>query len=387
VRRIPLLLVGDGPQEATGLGRIARDLAGQILSSDLPLDLVQVGGPIPPVWTAWRHVPMDEGARGEDWGAAYVEATYRSIWGDEPGIVWLIWDPSRLVSYMTLQLPVQRWAYTAIDAGNRLDRISGPAADALQVFDRVLAYGRWASGLLRSVRTPVPYLPHGLTLAAYETPASEAEAAWVRQQIGPHRSQQARLVGCVAANQPRKDFALYFETLAELRARGHQVYGWLHTDVLVKAWSVQQLVEDCGLAKRVTVTLDTYTDRQLALLYQACDVTIAPGLGEGFGYPLVESLAAGVPVVHGDFGGGVELVPKVEWRFPVRERRLESVYALQRPVFRAADVANAIERIWQWREAVGEATGRAYCRGAVAHLEWQALWPRWYAWIKQGLEG
>jgi hypothetical protein len=83
----------------------------------------------------------------------------------------------------------------------------------------------------------------------------------------------------------------------------------------------------------------------------------------------------------------VELVPKVEWRFPVRERRLESVYALQRPVFRAADVANAIERIWRWREAVGEATVRAYCRGATAHLSWSSLWPRWYSWIKQGLEG
>ena len=29
---------------------------------------------------------------------------------------------------------------------------------------------------------------------------------------------------------------------------------------------------------------EAYSDRQLACLYQACDVTIAPGLGEGFGH-------------------------------------------------------------------------------------------------------
>src|SRR5690348_14165569 len=55
--KIPFLLLGDGPAEPTGLGRIARDLASQILTSDLPLDLVQVGGSQPPVWTQWRHVP------------------------------------------------------------------------------------------------------------------------------------------------------------------------------------------------------------------------------------------------------------------------------------------------------------------------------------------
>lgn len=383
--RVPLLLVGDGPQEPTGLGRIARDLAAQIVTSDLPVDLVQVGGQVPPVWTAWRHVPMDEHARGEDWGARYVEAVYRDAFGERPGILWLIWDPGRLAAYDGLPLPVQKWAYTAVDAANRNGTIGGPAGMAVQNFDRVIAYGRWASQVLKPLRSPVPYLPHGISLAPYGVAPTAEEQAWVAQQIGPYRGRAARLIGCVATNQPRKDLALFFQTLAELRARGHAVYGWLHTDTLVKAWSVQQLVEDCGLARQVTVTLTEYTDRQLALLYQACDVTIAPGLGEGFGYPIVESLAAGVPVVHGDFGGGVELVPKIEWRFPVRATRLEGIYALQRPIFQPEDVANAIERMWRWREAVGAEVVREYCTGSVAHLDWAALWPRWYAWMRSGL--
>jgi glycosyltransferase involved in cell wall biosynthesis len=133
------------------------------------------------------------------------------------------------------------------------------------------------------------------------------------------------------------------------------------------------------------VSTTPFTDPQLAALYQACAVTIAPGLGEGFGYPIVESLASGTPVVHGDCGGGRELIPKIEWRFPVRETRLEGIYALQRPVFRAEDVANAIERVFSWQQEQGPEVVAAYCRGAVAHLDWQRLWPRWYKWIKAGL--
>jgi glycosyltransferase involved in cell wall biosynthesis len=385
--RTPILLVGDGPHEPTGLGRIARDLAALVIESDLPIDLVQVGGPIPPVWTRWRHVPMGETERGEDWGARYVGEVWRSLWGDRPGVCWLIWDPGRVAAYIGLQAPVQLWAYTAVDAPNRRVTISGPAASVLHTADRVIAYGRWASQILRAVRSPVPYLPHGLTLQTYTEPLRDEEQQWTRAQLGPHVKRQSLVVGCVATNQPRKDLGLYFQTLAELKHRGHAVYGWLHTDVLTKAWAIAQLVEDCGLEKQITVSTVTYDDRQLACLYQACDVTIAPGLGEGFGYPIVESLASGVPVVHGDFGGGAELVPKTEWRVPVREIRLEGVYAQQRPVFRPADVANAVERAIAWRDEVGRETAEAYCRGAVAHLDWPMLWPRWRRWIQQGLDG
>lgn len=380
--RTPLMIVGDGPQEPTGLGRILRDLATQIHESDLPVELVTVGGSVPPVWTRWPHFPLDERLhRGEDWGASYVDALWSSYFGSRPGILWLIWDPSRLVYYQGIQAPVQKWAYSAIDATNAIGSVGGPAGEALRTWDRVIAYGRWASRVIKTVRqqTGVPYLPHGITPLA-----GTIEPEWAREQLGPHCKRDDVVIGCVATNQARKDLGLYFRTLATLRGRGMPVFGWLHTDVLVKAWSVQQLVQDHALDHRVMVST-TLTDPELAALYQACAVTIAPGLGEGFGYPIVESLMNGVPVVHGDCGGGRELMPKREWRFPVRELRLEGIYALQRPVFRPDDVANAIERALAWRTGEGEAVAQGYCKGAVAHLEWAGLWPRWYAWIKAGL--
>ena len=385
--RLPFVIVSDGPNEPTGLGKIARDLAAQIVSDPQlgpMVDLLHVGGPPIPHFVAWPHVPMGEAERLHDWGASFVTQLYESKWGRQPGILWVIWDPSRLMYYIEPTIPVQIWSYPALDATNRNQTISGPVGGALQRADRVIAYGRWASQVVRSLRESVPYLPHGLSAAQF-TPVNEDEAAWARDTIGAHRKAKDRIVGCVATNQARKDLGLYCETLSTLIARGHSVYGWLHTDTTHKAWDVDQLIADHGLYKKLTVTL-SHDDRELAALYQACRVTVAPGLGEGFGYPIVESLAGGVPVVHGDYAGGKELIPKIEWRFPVRELRTEGVYGLRRPVFRADDVANAIERVWDWQESVGEATAQAYCRGAVAHLDWAALWPRWRSWVKAGLE-
>lgn len=381
---IPFMLVGDGPGEPTGLGRIARDLSAQIVDSQLRVDFVQIGGLVPPVWSAWRHYPLD---RADDWGAACVEQLWASIFGRQPGILFLVWDPARCAAYRQLQAPVQKWAYVAIDSENINGTIGGPARPMLEEFDQVLAYGRWGSTVVRTIRPRVSYLPHGLTLSTYQAIETPEEREWVMETLGPYCSPAMTLIGCVATNQPRKDLALYCHTLSKLRERGRHVYGWLHTDTLVKDWAVQQLIEDFRLARNITVTLPGLTDRQLALLYRACRATIAPGLGEGFGYPIVESLAAGVPVVHGDFGGGAELVPKAEWRFPVRALRLESVYAMKRPVFDVEDVANAVERALDWQATIGEGVAEAYCQGAVAHLDWQQLWPRWRQWIQRGLDG
>lgn len=386
--KTPLLLVGDGPHEATGLGRILRDLGRRIVTSDLPVELASVGGPMLPYWREWPVFPMGEAERMDDWGAGYTSIVWRSVFGKQPGILWVIWDPSRLFAYQTIDAPVRLWSYPAVDAPNRVGTIGGPAGAAVAAADRVIGYGEWGANILRTLRDqPVNYLPHGITPEDWglRLLVHEERAGWADAELGPYVRQDDIVIGCVATNQPRKDLSLFFGALAELASRGHKVYGWLHTDTLVKAWSIPQLIEDCGLHRRVSLTMKPYSDHELAALYRRCAVTVAPGLGEGFGYPIVESLAAGTPVVHVDFAGGRELVPKVEWRFPVREVRLEGVYAVQRPVCRAEDVANAIERVLQWKIAVGPAEAAGYCQGSVEHLNWDHLWPRWYKWIKSGL--
>jgi glycosyltransferase involved in cell wall biosynthesis len=381
MNKIPFLLLGDGPAEPTGLGRIARDLAGLIYSSDLPLDLVQVGGSVPPLWRAWPHAPLN---REEDWGAREVQHLYRSIWGGQPGILFAIWDPSRLYPYTQIDLPVQKWAYCAIDGANVHDEISGPARVAVQSFDRVLAYGRYGANVLeRTTGRSVPWLPHGLQTDFGTT----ANPEFAREVFGPHAINRL-VVGSVMTNQPRKEFGLLFESIAILIRRGWPLHLWLHTDTLVKDWAVQQLTEDFGLAKRVTVTTGSaqpFTDESLSALYHACTITLLPSLGEGFGYPIVESLACGTPVVHSQCAGGETYVPRLEWRVPIRERRLESVYAIVRPVMTPEDWANAAERALRWRQDQQQICA-AYCKGSVDHLRWTALWGRWRSWIKQGLQ-
>jgi glycosyltransferase involved in cell wall biosynthesis len=110
--------------------------------------------------------------------------------------------------------------------------------------------------------------------------------------------------------------------------------------------------------------------------YSACDVTLGIGLGEGFGYPIFESLSCGTPCIHGDYGGAAEHMDKHMLVKPNYTYRLEGVYNCQRPVFLPDRWAGAINYV-----ADNDIKGKL-----PPHLDWNTLWTRWEEWFRKGIE-
>lgn len=104
------------------------------------------------------------------------------------------------------------------------------------------------------------------------------------------------------------------------------------------------VVKDCGtrsyyrgqtaeeLIAKVRATPNTpeilYTDadlteEQMAQLYRACDVFVAPYRGEGFCMPALEAMACGLPVIVTEGGGTDDFVDEtVGWLLPAEQRLL-----------------------------------------------------------------
>ena len=383
---VPFLLIGDGWQNPTGLARIARDLQ-QVLYDVAdpyyvgfhPPGLVH-GTANPKQWS-WSHL-------GEDWGAEFVVSWIRQSFDPLlPGVVLMVWDPGRAWYYLQqvrAQLPAwQIWGYFAVD-GHTLSGRLGQAADtAVRNVDRVLAYTEYGMRIMREVRgRSVSALPHGLSIPAFSYDPSVAAQLIPRYGAEADR---AWLMGCVATNQPRKDLHLYFRLLRELRDRGERVYGWLHTDELVKHWAIPELVDQFGVQKWIRVTTGQYTDSQLHQLYAACTLTVCVGRGEGFGYPIVESLACGTPVVAMDYAGGAERTP-ARWRYGwAGVDYAHNQAGVGRPLASLESLLGTVERVLHDTRRNGLDEIRAYCRGCVAHLDWEYLKPRWESWVRRGL--
>lgn len=382
-KKVPILVAGDAPNVVGGLARIARDITTLLWQDreELGIEVFQAGIRYDGSPWPWRVFPLHD---EDNWGKGDWKKVWQWIGGEESGgVVISIWDPARCWELADAKLKhADLWGYFAIDSETEFGGFGGPAAEAVQRYQRILAYGGWGLSVLQKVAQKgkdTKWLPHGMEIAKWQN------QGWKERET--FLGTKGRLLGCVATNQPRKDLALLFAAAQKLREKGNgweSLHLWLHTDYLVKSWSVSELAELYGWNSELLTVTREISDQEMAEMLGRCSVTLACGRGEGFGYPIIESLAAGTPVVHGEFGGGQEWVPRKEWVVEKEGYYVDGTYALMRPIYNVDKVVEALAGAGEEKERDAETTA-AYCQGAVKNLDWQALWPRWKSWVKAGL--
>ena len=101
---------------------------------------------------------------------------------------------------------------------------------------------------------------------------------------------------CVAGTDPSKNvknlIGAFSRLPSEIRRQHHLV---LVGDVK-RCKALQQLVKEQGIAEQ-TVFTGLVSDPQLVALYQQASAFVFPSLYEGFGFPVLEAMACGCPVI------------------------------------------------------------------------------------------
>ncbi|MCM8747111.1 glycosyltransferase family 4 protein [Thermomicrobium sp. CFH 73360] len=169
---------------------------------------------------------------------------------------------------------------------------------------RVIAISRaTANDLLRFYRAAperIAVIPHGVDLQFF--PRSPQECAAVRHRYGLQRPYLLH----VGTLQPRKNLVRLvqaFELLArhdselELVLVGKR--GWL-------AEPIERAITESPFHGRIR-WLGHVDDRDLPALYSAAEVFVFPSLYEGFGLPVLEAMACGIPVVASQRGALKEI--------------------------------------------------------------------------------
>jgi glycosyltransferase involved in cell wall biosynthesis len=121
-------------------------------------------------------------------------------------------------------------------------------------------------------------------------PRPEAEVRALRER---HRLPD-RFFLFVGSLEPRKNIGTAIAALARCPADTRLVIAG------AKGWSNADLHEAITAAGERVMFLGYLDESELPLLYSAAEATIYPSLYEGFGYPVVESMACGTPVITSD---------------------------------------------------------------------------------------
>lgn len=118
---------------------------------------------------------------------------------------------------------------------------------------------------------------------------------------------------------PRKNIPYLFHLLAGLRQRGHRDLklvlaggsGYRSREIVEKGKSsglrMLEWNQPGSLDKVDVIILGTVTDTRLSDLYRGADVFVFPSWDEGFGYPILEAMGHGVPVVCSNRGSLPEI--------------------------------------------------------------------------------
>lgn len=168
----------------------------------------------------------------------------------------------------------------------------------------------------------------------------------------------------VGVLEPRKNLALLFEALLHLHARGTRIGlviagrpGWRWHDPRTDARFASLLPW--------TRVLSDVPDDELPALYAGAAVVACPSLSEGFGLPVLEALACGVPVVASTRVPAADLLPELLLRAPPEGPGAEAAWA--EALQHALHDADLRRRVAQ--RASGIATDFSWDRTALATLE------------------
>ena len=403
----PVMLISDSVSAPTGLARIARDLAVGIhknLGDIYRLATFGFGAPM----DCSLGFPQITAENTDEFILPTLPEAWNGFAGNEKGIVLCVWDASRLGWFSTPTTaekltgpkyrslakwlekpPFEKWIYCPLDASGPNGKLTFSLMKTLYGFDRILAYSEWGRAIIEATigteaaeAKHLCALPHGIHTDVFSQSPDRQLLRSVFPKltgstsiIAEHRgiAEDEVLIGIVATNQERKDWALGIKTVAILADKGMKVRLWIHTDVLNRNWDILGLLIDYGmLGDRTLISTGYLSDEEMADAYSACDVTL--GIGpEGFGYPIFESMFCGTPCVHGDYGGAPEHMPAEYLVEPFAER-IQGVYSQERPLYRAEDFVKAVEGV------VGK---RAV---PPSRLDWKNLWPRWEAWFRESVK-
>jgi glycosyltransferase involved in cell wall biosynthesis len=203
-----------------------------------------------------------------------------------------------------------------------------------------------------------------------------------RDRLKSHERFRGKFViGCVARNQSRKNIPALVNAFARLSAKIENLHLFLHMNPCDVGFDIVTLLRRHRLEGKADVNGPEFSlhqaleDEQLNRLYNIFDVMALPSTAEGFGLPILESMAAGVPVVATDYSACSELVRGRGELVRILTTVTAGTNLIEHAVIDVEDLANCIEKLHHNPALAKQhaAAGLAFART----LTWDSLMPKW----------
>ncbi len=241
----------------------------------------------------------------------------------------------------------QKWiSYTPFDTHH----IPQSIAKWLIYPEMIIALTRHGQKEIESLGYECFYAPHGVDTNVYYPDEKKRQEG--RENLG---WQDNFIIGSVGVNyeDDRKNFVNLVMAFKKFHDKYDEARLFLSTNPRDTAGNdyLPMVIQNLGLNQMVKWPLpDPYflgrvTDQNMANRYRQLDLFCMPTRGEGFGIPLIEAEASGLPVVTTGASTGPELCPD-QYLIPVQDHEWQWFNKQWRPNVNSQSIYEALERAY-----------------------------------------
>ena len=351
-----ILLLGDSPLLHTGFGIVGKIAYDALLAEGH--ELIVIGGQdsrtlgeINDIPDRVRYIPTTNVSDMLGWRLApEVVQIYK------PDAVNIVGDCS-MVAIWLLHPEIhalKTLAYMPIE-GAPLNKMWTKAFLALDQTLTITTCSNYGVEVLRQSGIVAKFAYHGVSEDFH--PASPEERQEIRRRVN---WTDRFVVMCVAQNVRRKQWPRLMEAIRLLKKKYPNILLYAHTVPFNNYWldghDLTQIAENLGIIDNIIFNPAQTSHNAsipvkgvgnipgLAELYDAADCFVLPSQVEGFGLPLAEAMASGLPVITTNYSAQAEVVGKAGILIDPHDWEINkscSVYGNLDP----SDIAREIERL------------------------------------------
>ncbi len=260
---------------------------------------------------------------------------------------------------------------------------------------KVILYSRFGYREAAKFIAPsrLDYVPHGVDTKAF-------------RPLNRDKNDLRELVSATANRPIPKDVFLFVNTAANYGARKHlpllletfarfikdkPAHLYLHTNFHMDApagYDLASLIDSLGISEHVSYPtydpiIEPVEDVEFANLYNAADVYISNSVGEGFGMPVIESMACGIPAIAPDNSTMPELVKGRGWLVGNVDEKAYADYPVYVPTMQRYPVPDQLDMLKQMRSAYSNperlAEYGARSRSLAVTYDWDVVMQKWFS--------